>query len=212
MRRLCLLLTIALLSLAARVEAQTASVALAWDANTEPDLTGYIVQVGDAAGGPYHDRVTTAFTTATVDGLQAGSTYYFVVRATDLIGLMSTPSNEVKATIPGLPPPVDECAPVTGRYAVSIFFTSLLKTGSGGPGSRARVLFQLASPNAPVTTVTVTADGAALAPTMRGENLTDVPGSWFTMPGLGTHQLAVTAANSQNCSRTAVYAVPLTVP
>lgn len=205
-RILCLLLLLALRETPAAAQ----SVTLAWDANTEPDLAGYVVQAGTQHGGPYADRVTTPSTTAQIEGLQAGTTYYFVVRAINALGLIGGPSNEVSATTTGQP--ADPCAPVTGRYAVSIFFTSLLKTGSGGPGSRARVLFQLGSPNAPVTTVTVSADGAPLAPTMRGENLTDVPGMWFTLPPGGTYRLEVTAANSQGCSRTGIYAVPLTVP
>jgi chitodextrinase len=203
-------LIFALLSLASPAAAQTGSLTLAWDANTEADLAGYVVLAGTQAGGPYVDRVTTTATEARVDGLQAGTTYYFVVRAVNALGIASGLSNEVRATTTGQPD--DPCAPVTGRYAVSVFPSSLLKTGSGGPGSRARVLFQLGSPNAPVTTVTVSADGAPLAPTMRGENLTDVPGMWFTLPPGGTYRLEITAANNQGCSRTAVYPVPLTVP
>jgi hypothetical protein len=203
----CALAILALLD-AAPMRAQ--SVTLAWDANTEPDLAGYVVQVATKAGGPYVDRLNTTATSGIVDALSRGTTYYFVVRAIDTLGLESTFSNETSFTVPGQPD--DPCAPVTGRYAVSIFFTSLLKTGSGGPGSRTRVLFQLGSPNAPVTAITVAADTVAVAPTMRGENLTDVPGSWFTMPDHGTHQLSVTATNSQGCVRTANYSVPLVVP
>lgn len=188
----------------------TGSVTLAWDANTEPDLTGYTVQVAKKASGPYSDRLTTTETHATVDALDPGTTYYFVVRAINALELTSTPSNEVSATTPGLP--LDDCAPVTGRYAVSIFLTSLLKTGSGGPGSRARVLFQLASPNAPITSVGVYADSVLVSRLTKGDDLTDDPGSWFTMPASGSYVLSVTAANNHGCTKTATYGPPLNVP
>jgi hypothetical protein len=173
----------------------------------------YVIQGASQAGGPYHDVLYTTHTSDTATGLTSGITYFFVVRAIDDRGLWSGLSNEVSVTIPGvITPPPDDCAPVTGRYAVSIFLTSLLKTGSGGPGSRARVLFQLASPNAPITSVGVYADSALVSRITKGEDLTDDPGSWFTMPASGSYVLSVTAANSQGCTKTATFGPALVVP
>src|SRR5689334_14184621 len=117
------LLLIALLSLAGPVDALTvggvtsSSVTLAWDANVEPDVDHYVIQKGSQAGGPYSDALTSTATSGIVAGLSAG-TYYFIVRAINTRGFWSAPSNEVSVTIPGQT--VDDCAPVTGRYAVSV--------------------------------------------------------------------------------------------
>jgi hypothetical protein len=186
---------------------------LAWDANTEPNVSTYVIQVGTTAGGPYHDALYTTHTSDTVADLAAGTTYFFIVRAINAGGFWSGPSNEVRVTMPGVgAPPVDDCAPVTGRYAVSIFLTNLLKTGSGGPGSRARLLFQLASPGAPITDVAIYADGGLVSKRLQGVDLTDVPGSWFTMPASGSYTLSVTAKNNQGCTKTATYGPSLVVP
>jgi hypothetical protein len=191
----------------------TGSVTLVWDANTEPDVSTYVIQAASQSGGPYHDVLQTTHTSDTVTGLTSGTTYFFIVRAINSGGFWSGPSNEVRVTIPGvITPPPDDCAPVTGRYAVSIFLTSLLKTGSGGPGSRARLLFQLASPGAPITSVGVYADGGLVSRLTKGEDLTDDPGSWFTMPASGNYALSATATNSQGCTKTATYGSPLVVP
>jgi hypothetical protein len=194
----------------APVCAQTASMTLAWDANVEGDLAGYVVQLASQPGGPYQDRLTTTQTTAIVDGLQSGTTYYAVVRAINTLGLKGGPSNEVSATMTGLPP-ADECAAITGRYAVSVFPTSLLRTGNGGPGSKTRFDFQVASPNAPVTGVAIYVNGAQIA-AMSGTDLTALAGMWFAMPASGTYALSITATNSRSCAKTATYGPPLVVP
>jgi hypothetical protein len=200
---LCLLVS------AAPASAQTASATLAWDANTEPDLVGYVVQSASQSGGPYHDSLTTTEIAASIEGLQPGTRYYFVVRAINALELTSTPSNEVSATTPGLP--LDDCAPVTGRYAVSVFPTSLLRTGSGGPGSKTRFDFQVASPSAPVTSVAVYADGAQLA-AMKGDDITALAGMWFPMPPSGTYTLSIAATNEHGCTKRVTYGLSLIVP
>lgn len=211
------LLLIALLSLTGRAEALTlavsgitsSSVTIAWDANTEPDVDHYVVQKGAQTGGPYSDALTTTTTSGIVAGLTAG-TYYFIVRAINTRGFWSAPSNEVSVTIPGQT--VDDCAPVTGRYAVSVFPTSLLKTGSGGANSKTRFDFQVASPNAPITSVVIKAGAGAVLASMTGNDLTALAGMWFPMPTSGTYTFNITATNSQNCSRTVSYNVPVVVP
>jgi hypothetical protein len=106
---------------------------------------------------------------------------------------------------------VDDCAPITGRFAVSVFPTSLLKTGSGGANSKTRFDFQVASPNAPITSIVIKASGTIIAG-MSGTDLTALAGMWFPMPQSGSYTLSITAANNQNCSRTVNYNVPLVVP
>ena len=76
------------------------SVTLAWDPSTDPEVTGAIVYYGHASRNyPYHTNLGNV-TRATVNGLQAGLTYYFAVTATNSDGLESDYSNEVSTSIP----------------------------------------------------------------------------------------------------------------
>lgn len=77
-----------------------ASVRLAWDANSESDLAGYISHTGTNHGGPYpRSQDVGNVTTTTVSNLVEGVTYYFVVTAYNTSGLESEPSNEVSYTV-----------------------------------------------------------------------------------------------------------------
>ena len=72
-----------------------AQVTLAWDANTDPDLAGYMIYYGFATRA--YDYVVdvgdqTAFT---LSGLEDGHTYYFALTAYDTEDLESDFSNEV---------------------------------------------------------------------------------------------------------------------
>jgi hypothetical protein len=76
------------------------SVTLAWDANPEPDVSGYFVYYGTASRNyPYSTNVGNV-TTATVYGLPEGVTWYFAVTAMNTTGLESDFSNEVTNQIP----------------------------------------------------------------------------------------------------------------
>ena len=80
------------------------SVSLAWDANSETDVIGYIVYMGTVSGSyPITNYVGQA-TSATVSGLQPGGIYYFVVTAYTASGLESNPSEEIVYQAPGLAP------------------------------------------------------------------------------------------------------------
>lgn len=70
---------------------------LAWDANTEADLAGYVVQWGTSPGN-YTDEWFTTNPSAMISNLEMGRTHYFVVRAYDTAGNRSDPSNEVSKT------------------------------------------------------------------------------------------------------------------
>lgn len=71
---------------------------LAWNAVTDPSLSGYNVKVGTASG--LYDRTITVgnVTSYTVDSLTTGTTYYFAVTAYNSAG-ESLPSNEVSKSI-----------------------------------------------------------------------------------------------------------------
>ena len=89
---------LALLLVAARVEA--ASVTLAWDANSETDLSGYYVGYRTSPTGSETLVNVGNVTTWTLTTASAGNTYYFRVYAENTSGLRSAPSTEVSTTIP----------------------------------------------------------------------------------------------------------------
>jgi phosphodiesterase/alkaline phosphatase D-like protein len=78
---------------------------LTWNPNTEPDLTGYKIYFGTAAGIYGTPFVLGNQTTYTVTGLGYG-TYYFTVAAYDTSGNQSGYSNEVSKTFADTTPPV----------------------------------------------------------------------------------------------------------
>lgn len=80
----------------AAASASAATITLLWDANTEPDVTGYVVSYGTQSG-VHGTRLDVGKTTSTVLSLGPG-TYFFVVQAYS-IGGTSAPSAEVSTTI-----------------------------------------------------------------------------------------------------------------
>jgi len=82
------------------------SVSLDWDASPSPRVVGYDVYRSGHPGGPFvkvnASRVDA--TGYTANGLQSGTTYYFLVRALDRRGRVSADSNQASATTGGLPP------------------------------------------------------------------------------------------------------------
>ena len=78
--------------------AEGAAVTLAWDPNSEPDITGYRVSYGTTSG-QYTSTVDVGNTTThTFSNLPSGYTYYFVVQAYNAQGT-SLYSNEVSTTL-----------------------------------------------------------------------------------------------------------------
>lgn len=72
----------------------TSTIKLGWDANSERNVTGYILMYGTASGR-YTQKVATAETWAKVPGIEEGKTYYFVVVARNRAGLTSPASKEI---------------------------------------------------------------------------------------------------------------------
>jgi hypothetical protein len=75
-------------------------VTLAWDANSEPDMVGYVLRYGTTRGKPSQSINVDKTTTATVSNLASGKTYFFTVTERNRLGLESQPSNEVSYTTP----------------------------------------------------------------------------------------------------------------
>lgn len=79
-----------------------ADVKLAWDANTEPDLTGYKVYYGTAPRTYGTPLSPGNVTTHTVAGLAPGRTYFFAVTAVNGSNQESSYSEEAAAVIQSL--------------------------------------------------------------------------------------------------------------
>ena len=76
------------------------SATLTWLASTTPNVT-YKVLRGTAAGGPYTALASNLSTMTYADtAVQAGITYYYVVRAVDASATESANSTEAKAVVP----------------------------------------------------------------------------------------------------------------
>ena len=91
--------------------AVAANLMLAWDANSEPDLTGYLVYCGESSGNynplltkeVFSDTVGEAPpTTCEFTGLEEGKTYYLAAKAISQTG-ESAYSQEISYTVPATP-------------------------------------------------------------------------------------------------------------
>ncbi|MFN0063159.1 MAG: Ig-like domain-containing protein [Myxococcaceae bacterium] len=92
--------TSASVSLVVNISAQTASVPLEWDPNTEPDIASYAVHWGTASRAYSNSTRIGNITTHTVTDLLGGRRYYFAVTARNTSGLDSDYSNEVFVDVP----------------------------------------------------------------------------------------------------------------
>ncbi len=196
--------------------APNGTVTAIWDANTDGVTVGYRLFYGLMPGlietAPAATRVDTSSTSVPVAGLLAGRIYYFHVRAVDAAGAAGPSSIEVPFTMPGDVIP-DPCAFPLGATSVSIFPTGKLnKTGSGGPGSKAFITFQAASPNSPVVFLSIRANGTDIPDSVtEGTNLR-APGSlWFTLPQMSA-TYSVFARNTAGCTRDQPTGFSTTVP
>jgi hypothetical protein len=201
----------------ARVLASATGIVTAiWDANTDGVTTGYRLFYGLTPAFDDNDAVTVEAGAATsvalpIAAMQAGRLYYVRVRAYNAAGVLSAPSNEVAFLVPAAPG--DPCAFPLGATSVSVFVTGKLnKTGSGGPGSRAFITFQAASPNSPIILLSVRANGVDVPDSVtEGSNLR-APGSlWFTIPPIAA-SYSVFARNAAGCARDQPTGFTTTVP
>ncbi len=100
-RFLKLFLLVSLLVFGSALEVSADSVRLAWDPSPEPLVTGYKLYYGSTSW--VYTNVVDAGnrTECTVTGLNAGTSYYFVVTACTGAGDESAFSNMVSYTVPG---------------------------------------------------------------------------------------------------------------
>jgi hypothetical protein len=82
------------------------SIRVTWEANQEPDLSGYILYRAESASGPFI-RINAALlqTTTYIDtGLVAEKRSWYVVHAVDVSGNVSPPSEKADAVAGAYPP------------------------------------------------------------------------------------------------------------
>lgn len=171
----CLLLL--LISSAASLS-EAADVTLAWDANNEPQVSGYRVYYGTASR-IYSSSINTGKVAIyRVTGLADETRYYFAVTACDASGNESAYSNEVSTTTPT---PGTACT-----YSITPATASF--SASGGAGS-----------------IGVTASSACSWTASSGVAWATISGG-KTGNGNGTMSYTV-AANSSSGSRTAALTV-----
>jgi hypothetical protein len=140
MRRISLIVALATVVLASTARVVAAgNIQLAWDANTELDIAGYIVEYGTVAA-PFTTRVDVGnVTTWTFAAPTSGLVYGFRVYAYDTSGLTSDPSAAVYGSDTGIAPPnvsVNRSSlvfsSVTGSTTVTAAQTIYLTESSGG--------------------------------------------------------------------------------
>ncbi len=121
---------------------------LLWDANSEPDLAGYIVYQG-ATAGSYGSAIDVGNVTSyTLTDLDPGMTYYLAVTAYDLSGNESLPSDEVSTYIEPvsdeMPPTVSLNSPISGTTLTGVVEVEAVATDDTGV---AGVQFQMNGTN-----------------------------------------------------------------
>lgn len=97
---------------------------LAWDANTEADLAGYVIAYRSQDGKDVATlRVPATATSADVPNLRSGQRYYFSVSALNAEGQSSFPSNEVSGVVDGpIDPPTSPGTPTAPDGGVNTYF------------------------------------------------------------------------------------------
>lgn len=114
--------------------APAANLTLAWDASTDPTVTGYHLYYGGMTGN-YTNMVDAASATSvTVSNLLPGVTYYFAATSYNLAGLESGYSAELGYTVPAnVPPTLDPISDVTVQENSGLVAVNLtgITSGSG---------------------------------------------------------------------------------
>jgi len=112
-----------------RVEA--GSISLAWDANAEVDIAGYILSYGTASN-TYTTTVDVSNVTAwTLAGLTDGQQYFFALRAYSSGGAQSLLSNEASGMASTAGTPAQLTAPAPGSVLTGSSVQFQWSTGTG---------------------------------------------------------------------------------
>ena len=97
-----------------------ASVTLAWNTSTDPNIAGYNLYYGGASR-TYTNEVNAGLaSSATVSGLTIGATYYFAVTAYDSFGQESGYSSEVTYLVPEPQPTLQTSRATAGQFMLMV--------------------------------------------------------------------------------------------
>ena len=113
------------LSLGSASPLRAAVVTAAWDANSEPDIAGYVLSYGTAPG--IHDQTIDVGNITSRQLTLNPGWYYFVVQAYNTVGLVSPPSVEVAFEV--LPPATNPFVRLDGPADGSTVGTSFVVSG-----------------------------------------------------------------------------------
>ena len=189
---------VAVLACSATLSAQT----LTWNANTESNLAGYIVQYGTQSGNPSTSINVGNVTSRTVTGLTAGTTYYFRVVAYNTTGQQSAPSTQVSYTVPGgsTAPTITSVSPTSGPTTGGTLITI---TGTNfATGATVRVGGALATGITLVSSTQLRATTPAGSAGARDVQVTNSSGSSATRAGAFTYTATSTTPTLTSVSPT----------
>ena len=175
-----------MLACSATLSAQT----LMWDANTESNLSGYVVQYGTQSGNPTTSIDVGNVTTRAVTGLAPGSTYYFRVVAYNSTGQQSAPSSQVSFTVPAVPtnPTVTSLSPTSGPTAGGTVIT--INGTNFAAGATVRVGGALASGVTVLSASQIRATTPAGTAGAQAVQVTNASGASATLAGAFTYTTA----------------------
>lgn len=150
-------------------EPSAPQVVLQWNSNSEPDLLGYKIYVGQSSGNYQFWNDVGNQTNYTVTNLQEGTTYYFAATAYDFYGNESDFSDEVSCTIPTSEPAssLSASSSATGSSFPSTPTTTVSSSNSPAILSTIEQAQATVSPSASLT------QSSSLTPTKNVENNLD---------------------------------------
>jgi len=209
--RLIVILVFAAL-LMSGMSARAADITLAWDANAEPDLSGYKVYSGTTSRNYTGSVDVGNWTNCVMGGLEPGRTYYFAAKAYNAKGAESDYSTEVVYNVPAacsfvLSPVSQSYTASGGTGSVSVSTASscgwtaassaswlTVTAGAGGTGP-ASVSFSVAANTGSTSrTATLAVGGQVFTVTQSGAvgsySISASAGSGGTISPLGTSSVA----------------------
>ncbi len=126
---------VALLCLGAAHGADAAGLTIAWNPNTEGNVTSYVVSYGRSSGDQSGSiAVSSSVSRIRLENLVAGARYYLVVRARNNGGQLSGPSSEVNGlasdTLPAAPAGSTQTYYAEGAAGFFAYRVAVLNTGA----------------------------------------------------------------------------------